>query len=283
MRLAFFIIVSACISAIVQSLLSRLRIGPREIELRPSAKILVILVLRFGTDWNSILSNLMETADEPKNINVAIVFMCSKPDQIVHLPKQWQYKVKLLHVRKTSYSEGVRIAAEQLMESEEFVLLFRGTRLMPGWDTLSIKTHTPHTILCAPPPTKDLVPTFPTLKVKKGRVSMGEPRKMHVVRVKTTPCIVYCETYVFLSSKDMLANFTYHDNQLKQTQTLRLRLMCPCFPCVETGIMRRDDDEWKQLHPGLTCGLTENPSDAECISKYGSIEAAKLQYEFGSQ
>lgn len=280
MKLAYLIILSACASAFLQTLLYKLNILKKNIKVRSKKGIFMVVVLRFGSDWESVLENIFDSAEESQSINVGLVLMCTKPDQIIHIPRRWQHQVKVLHLRETSYSKGVQIAIDQLMESEEYIVLTRGIRLVSGWDTLCVQTHRRRTVLCAPP-SKDMLPTFPTLSIRKNRVHTGTLRKMQFTRPATTPCVTYCNTFVFLSTKDVTA-IDFVDNPLKQTLQLNdMKLVCPCFPCVKQGTMQKDECVWEHVHPGLVCGLTQDPDDEECIYKYGSIEAANLQYEFG--
>jgi hypothetical protein len=286
MHIAFYIIVAATIWALIRKMLVRFHIIKEEIRPLSDITIFFVMVIPFNTNWLSTVTQILNTADDPDNINIALIITCTTPEQVLQVPKYLQHQVKMLHVRKrkganTAYY--LNLARDQLMGSEDYLAVFNGTELVPSWDTICKSILVPDTIITCPPCDSKLRPTFPTIKTKDANVCrMANTKPVFNQEMCTTPSIAWCDTFIFMEHH-IAQEFNFIENQLEQTKSMHVDLTVPCVPCVLRGNYRKDEFELNDVHPGLQCGLTKTYSDMEAIQKFGSLESARLQYEFGEK
>jgi hypothetical protein len=155
-----------------------------------------------------------------------------------------------------------------------------GTTFASGWDDRCVALDLEDELILTAPPAIKGTPTFPVIHGKPGKLKVGPPKAFQNTDDCTTTSVLFSYTFAFMNGA-VAAGMTFEDNSLAMTEGKEDVLVCPCFPCILLGKQFYDSGNYEvRFHKGLQAGLSENYEDDECISKYGSVESAKLHIEF---
>ena len=282
MQLHFWIIIIASISSILHKFLVKANLLKHDKPvIGESSTTLILIVMNYTYSWASIIHNILSCCDEPENVNFGIIFLCDKSSEIAYVPKDLQHNVKIVHRKKRKYlekSECFKESFEKLYENEDYIAILNASSLYPSWDTLCKQVYKKNTVLTSPPSIKGK-PTFPVLKKTNDGHRVCTPRQFANTCVETVPATIICNTFIFIESK-LFKKLNFCDNQIEFTNSTKYYISCPCFLCVNSGVLKKDSGIFENVHDGIYSGLSQQIGDSECILKYGSVESAKLNYEF---
>ena len=280
-KLAIFIITLALISAMVTKFL----FGPCLLNDEQTdvmyERILVLSIHMYGDDWEKKIRQIISTAVYKENITVCIILICDKIRKPISIPMDLQQKVCVTYVTNRE-KNLVKKPLEKIHTTEKYICIFNKSTPYENWDVNCLDIINENIILTATPSLGD-TPTFPTVKKNKGIMTNGNLKSFYSMKTNATPSSCISSNFIFACSKNIL-QVDFGNSMIEETIRSPKKIMTPCFPIVKGKYVHSTKcyDTGKKYHSNMSIGLSKFPMDSECIAKYGSVEAAKLQIEFNT-
>ena len=284
-RLAFFIIVLALITAIIQKMLFRSGIVSCDLTDTITEHILVISIYDFGDDWEKSVRQIINTAVYKENLTIGVVIKCKRSHQKINIPIDLQHRIHVTYISNKN-KNVVSASIEKMSGNEDYIAIFRNSLPYNNWDVNCLDFATSKNIITCPP-SKDDTPTFPVIKNDRGILDSGTPKKMKSMSMSLTHSSCLCSNFIFGDSK-LVRKIEFKNPLIEETiklKKIKLKVMVPCFPIIRGKYIKSSSyyNTTNEYFKNMSVGLSRYPMDNECIMKYGSVEMANLQTEFGEK
>lgn len=285
-KLPAFIILLAIITALVQKVVSRCFPHNEDVlEESNDKRVFVFLISHKGEDWEKSVRHIINSALYRNNIMVEVLVKGAKHSKH-DVPFDLQHRIHVMYTSQKHPEKMLNRYIEKTSGSEDYIAIFSKSLPYKDWDINCLDLVNKKKIITSCP-AKHETQTFQTVKGNKGALSSSENKKMKNMMMTTTPTSVLCMNFIFGHSEDV-KKINFGNTLIKETfvkQREKYKIHTTAFPIIKGDYisMERDYDDLKSYHNNMSIGLSKHPLDNECILKYGSVEAANFQMEFGSK
>ena len=278
-RLAFFIISLAVITAVVQKFFLRSGLISYEEEYVLDERILVISIYDYGEDWEASVRQILNTSFYKSNIIVGVVIRCSKSNQKVNVPIDLQQNTSVTYVSMKN-EKYISDTLNKMYSGEEYICIFRKSVPYNNWDVHCLDVLTDKRVITSLPTHQD-IPLFPVIKNNKGLLVNGNAKQINSMSMTVTSGVCLCHNFIFGKSFTV-KNIDFNNSMLEESFKINKKIVIPCFPLIKGKYIKTKSffDKDKKYFENMSIGLSQYPSDNECILKYGSVDTANLQLEF---
>lgn len=280
-RLAFFIILFAVVTAMLQKFMFRTGLLKNDTINLLSDSILAIAIYDYNYDWENAVRKILNNSVYKNNVTIGLVIMCKKSNQKISLPIDLQPQVHVMYVNKRK-KYTINDYIEKFYNNETYIAIFSYSFPCKEWDYSCVSFIKKNILITACPMCKNKS-TFPTIKNDKEVLRNDKLLRMKSMMDTVTKSVCLCENFIF-GSYGVLNSINFSNSLIEESLNTKHKLVTFCFPIVEGKYIKSYSckNKNKKYNKNMFWGLTKYPTDTECISKYGSVESANLKIEFGN-
>mgnify|MGYP004276569575 FL=1 len=171
------------------------------------------------------------------------------------------------------FSTGIK----KFYDDEDYICIFDKCIPEPMWDVECLNSMSDDSIILTSVAFENKH-AFPCLYKKKGLIHMGKFREFYSNN-GIVPCVSLCPNFVFGTGINVMKiNWDLRKFLLNSSDNV----YTTCF-CIVKGETIKPLPLEIQIPKNATIGLSDSPSDFECISKFGSVSNANLHIELYCQ
>ena len=280
-RLAFFIILFAVVTAVLQKFLFRTGLLKNDTIHVLSDSILAIAVYDYNYDWENAVRKILNNSVYKANVTIGLVIKCKKSNQKISIPIDLQSQVHVMYVNKRK-KYTINDYIEKFYNNETYIAIFSYSFPCKEWDYNCVSFINKNRLITACPMCKDTA-TFPTIKNDKEVLRNDKLLRMKSMMGTVTKSVCLCENFIF-GLYGVLNSINFSNSLIEESLNTKHKLITFCFPIVEGKYIKSYscNNKNKKYSKNMFWGLTKYPTDTECIAKYGSVESANLKIEFGN-
>lgn len=258
-------------------------------------------IVSYCDNWGAMVQNLLENADNPKNLRIGVVEYVKDVNQTLEplIPRNWRSAVRVYtvsHKTATTLRNAQNICIQQLFSDQPYVLFLRACSVIRHWDTILLQNASENVVICTHV-SDDGTPTFPCIerngKIKHKPIKADTERNVH--------SLLFQHDFT-LFPQNLLPDILSTTNALSITAILiakNVKILVPTYKLVQlssnpVSVPRGKPVKWvdaENIEYAKKCGfvhdndkpnvytrlgLTPNAEDDEIISKYGSVLGARL-------
>ena len=265
------------------------RYDQRPVPVEHAETIFVCLV---GTDvavLRSIAAEAQGRAKRPHAVSFGIVVVVTSSEQVredetdtLSLREDQNCTVAWRYAKdpKTHLVRAQRHAMRKLYRNEDYILFLHGARCADDWDETCSDLVGDGRYVLSCKPTKDDVPTFPT--IVDGRI-IAKPATTS--RVATTRSTTHVHDFAF-ARREVWSQVGIRDGQLEMTHRMRAKGIEPltslcrlCYCTHKCGVgaaASTSDVSITSFGDAPRVGIVNVRDDEELIDKYGSVDVARV-------